>query len=58
MHRIVGQQMRHRADRAEVVDCDEVDVGTLSLRGPIEVAADPAKTVDSDAYGHLKYPCC
>ena len=37
---------------AEVVDGDEVDVGTGGLGGPEEVAADPAEAVDSNTDGH------
>ena len=51
-HRVVLQEVRHRLERPEVVDGDEVDVGATLLGGPEEVAADAAEAVDADANGH------
>jgi hypothetical protein len=44
--------MRHRVDRPEVVDSDEVDVGPHRLRRPEEVAADAPEPVDAHTYCH------
>jgi len=44
-------------DRAEVVDADDLDVLAAGLGdGPQDVAADAAKTVDSDADCHVSSP--
>ena len=55
--RVVLEQMRKRLRIGQVVDGDPLDVGRLGTRlgGAEHVAADPAESIDCDAYGH---PCC
>ena len=69
VHRVVGKQERHCLDRAQVVDCHELDRGVLGAGRPEEVPADPAEAVHTYTHGHglvasrgttgphLKNPC-
>ena len=52
-HRVVLEEVRHRVERTEVVDSDEVDIGTALLRGAKEASADPAEAVDTHAHRHV-----
>ena len=56
MDRVVAEQKGHSLDRAQVVDGDELQVSAPGPSGPEEVAADPAKSVDTDTDGHGR--CC
>ena len=53
MHRVVAHQVGVGLDRAEIVDRDDVDVLAPGfIDGANDVAADAAKSVDGDFYGH------
>ena len=53
MHAVVAEQMRVGLDRAEIVDGDDFNVVALGLDGGAQdVSADPAETIDCNAYGH------
>ncbi len=49
---VVLQEVCHRRGVAEVVDGDDLDVGSELLLGPEEVAADPPESVDAYANCH------
>ena len=49
---VVVQEVGQRLRVGDVVDRDPLDVRALGLGGAEDVAADPAETVDPDAYGH------
>ena len=54
MDGVIAQQMRIGLDRAEVVDADNLDVLAAGLGdSPQDVAADAAKTVNTDADCHV-----
>ena len=50
--RVVLQQVRQGLVVGQVVDGDDLDVGTGRSDGAEEVAADPAEAVDTDTNGH------
>ena len=55
--RVVLEQERHGVGVAErVVDRDELDLSRVASRqdGPVEGPADPAESVDADAYSHRR----
>ena len=58
VHRIVGQQERHRVDGAEIVDGDELEVRSPGTGSPEEVSADAAETVHTHADGHRDGASC
>ena len=51
-HRVVLEQMRHRRGVTEVVDRDDLHVGSERLLRPEEVAPDAPETVDANANRH------
>ncbi len=52
-HRVVLEQVCHGLERTEVVDGNEIDVGSRELGGSEEVPSDSAEAVDPDANGHV-----
>jgi len=53
VHAVIAQQVRIGLDRTQIVDRHHFDVvATAFDDGPENVAADAAKTIDCDAYGH------
>ena len=56
--RVVLEQVGHGADVAEVVDGDDLDVGTLGVDRPEEAPSDAPEPVDADSNGHDQPPCC
>ena len=53
--RVVLQQVAQARVVGQVVDGDHLDVCARGDRGAVEVAADPAETVDSNSYGHAAF---
>jgi len=49
---VVLQQVRERLGSGQVVDRHDLDVRATGGGRPIEVAPDPAETVDAHSYGH------
>src|SRR5450759_4185307 len=50
---VVLQQVRESLRVRQVVDADDLDVGAGGLHGTVEVAADAAKAIDSNANSHV-----
>jgi len=53
--RVELQQVRQGGRVGQVVDADDLDVGTRGANGTEEVAADTAEAVDSHADSHSEY---
>jgi hypothetical protein len=50
----VLEKVGERCGVAKIVDGDYLEVSVELIRGPIDVAANAPKTVDTDLDGHLK----
>ena len=59
VHAVELQQMRVGFHRTEVIDGNHLDIGAAGFDdGTQDVAADAAKAIDGDFYGHGMGPLC
>ena len=53
VRRVVAKQVPEHVGRRQVVDRDDLEAGVLVQVCPVEVAPDPAETVDADPLRHV-----